>query len=103
MSNLNSPTLYGPLIGVGAVGAAVIFYLIYSGSSDKKPKQFRFPFTTGEDANLKEAKDSLSDLNPGVTREEIKSAISRTFSQNKPLFGGKRNKRRSKKIIKKKK
>jgi hypothetical protein len=105
MTNLNSPKLYGPLIGIGA--AAVIFYLIYSGSSDKKPKQYKFPFTTGEDANLKAAKDSLSNLNPGVTRNEIKSAISRTFSQNKPLIkettGGKRNKRRSKKIIKKKK
>ena len=101
MTNLNSPKLYGPLIGIGA--AAVIFYLIYSGSSDKKPKQFKFPFNTGEDANLKAAKNSLSDLNPGVTRDEIKSAISRTFSENKPLFGGKRNKRRSKKIIKRKK
>jgi len=100
MTNLNSPTLYGSLIGVGVVAA---IYFIWSSTSDKKPKQFKFPFNTGPDANLKEAKDSLSDLNPGVTRDEIKSAISRTFSQNKPLFGGKRNKRRSKKIIKRKK
>jgi len=101
MTNLNSPTLYGSLIGVG-VGAAVILYFIWSSSSDKKPKQFKFPITTGEDANLKEAKNILSHLNP-LTRSDIKNAISRTFSQNKPLFGGKRNKRRSKKIIKRKK